>query len=75
MLGPENFGKGLATCRMLDEIEKLRPSVQQRLSESPATVEVVRDMAQPDAEFSARHGLKQRPDIQPARSDEPARLA
>jgi len=43
---------------------KLHPDVQERLSNSPAIVNIVRGMAERDAEFAARHGLKQRPDIQ-----------
>jgi hypothetical protein len=38
--------------------------VHERLSNSPAIADVVRGMAARDAEFAARHGLKQRPDIQ-----------
>jgi len=51
------------TRKMLDAVEKLHPSVQERLGNNPAIMDVVRGMAERDAEFAAAHGLKQRPDV------------
>jgi hypothetical protein len=57
-------GEGQATQEMLSRISKLHPSVQERLSQSPAIADVAKGLAARDAELASEHGLQQRYDVQ-----------
>lgn len=62
-----NAGKGLATQKMLERFDRLKPEVQDRIARDPDLMAAVAARIERDQEFAARHGLPQRADVRTLR--------